>query len=174
MSIFGQIDHRNAPYLVIPWLWCVIRVDSMQPHTKRINVFTNDSMEESKRPKALPVEAEFCGRHLRYCGPNHERFYIHEEKRWMHSWEEYKYVQSQDYSLDSPVYFCAIDLQHRCVTCQQYIDEHMQVWHGQYYRRAYQCRERYIRTFYNKYTHYNTGLPLIIDMNEEWNGRYTQ
>ncbi len=148
----------------------------MLPRTKRINIFAYDENEEGKRPKFdIPMNQPLCKRHNRYCGPNHERFWIGEEGRWMNSWEEYKYVNSADYYVDVPVYFCGATLDRVCVLCERYIQ-----FHDAYSspslggQMIFPCTDRLMRKWYNKYTHMCVLLPTIIDIEEERKSKATQ
>lgn len=93
----------------------------------------------------------------------------------MNSWEEYKYTTSADYYVDVPVYHCASTLQRRCVLCLKFTDEHIV---GQYrmddYRVSYQCPNKILRKWHNKYTHMCVGLPYILDTNEMEADKKTQ
>lgn len=148
----------------------------MEPQRKRVNVFTNDSAELDKRPKRnIPIDTPLCTRHNRYCGPNHERFWIAEEGRWMTSWEEYKYVGSKDYYVDSPVYFCASSHERRCVLCLKWLDEHDAMRRRDDDERvSFLCRGKVLRKWHNQYTHMIAGMPEIIDLSELENDRFTQ
>lgn len=142
---------------------------------KRVNVFTNDIDIRDEGPKEIGnAVRDFCERHNRYCGPNHERFYILEEKRWMHSWEEYKYVTSPDYYVDVPVFHCAATIDRRCIMCEAYMGEHLVVAHKYLEGKlAYQCRTKFMRKWHNKYTHHIVGLPTIMDTDEMYNSTKT-
>jgi hypothetical protein len=152
----------------------------MELATKRVNVFTYDANEETKRPRYKLLEEalrafEWCSAHKRYCGPNHERFYIEEEKRWMNSWEEYKYVCTCDYYADVPVTFCAADTFRPCAICGMKIEDHIRINHdSEYWRNNFVCSTKIMRKYYNRFTHYLVGMPQILDLDEMSLGKFTQ
>lgn len=138
-------------------------------NTKRVNIFTHYENEESKKMKITPPTElrKLCVWHNRYCGPNHERFWIEEEQRWMNSWEEYKYVQTQDYYEDKVVQFCGATVLRPCVICGELLEDH-------YAKRL--CHDKTLRLYFNKYTNAMAGIPRIHSTRAlyGWDEKWTQ
>ncbi len=131
--------------------------------TKRVNIFSNFENPDP-RPKKKNRHVPWCARHSRYCGPYHERFWIEEEQRWMHSWEEYKYLQTKDYYVVKPVSFCAWDKTKLCVMCGWNYASHIDGF----------CANKSLSVAYNKYTECVVGVPVIYDTDDVLEGRKTQ
>jgi len=131
--------------------------------TKRVNIFSNFENPDP-RPKEKKRHVPWCDRHKHYCGPNHERFWIEEEQRWMHTWEEYKYLESKDYYILKPCAFCAWNQSKPCVLCCQNFSQHQNGF----------CADKCLSIAYNKYTECIVGVPVIYDTCDVLEGRKTQ
>lgn len=92
----------------------------------------------------------------------------------MNQWEEYKYVFTADYCTDKWINGVFWGDDGECVICHEHADKHIKEELGNEERPRIRCVGKILRTYWNRYTRYRVGVPLILDLYEVNEGRYTQ
>lgn len=122
------------------------------------------------------MDANFTKR-MKHIDKN-ERYFIEEEGRMMERWEEYRYTELRHYFEDKRCYawYNGEDFE-MCHTCDQPIIQHdrdITVTPSGEIIHYLACHDIVLRSYFNKYTGFRVGWPVILNMYEINEGRKTQ